>query len=65
MEKNVTSHGFEEAFRIALTTWASWMEKNIDPMKTQVFFRSFASIHFRYTSHVTPPLTFSTMYFDV
>ncbi|XP_073390136.1 protein trichome birefringence-like 9 isoform X2 [Physcomitrium patens] len=47
VEKNVTSHGFEEAFRIALTTWASWMEKNIDPMKTQVFFRSFASIHFR------------------
>ncbi|XP_024377429.1 protein trichome birefringence-like 11 isoform X1 [Physcomitrium patens] len=44
---NVTSHGFEEAFKIALETWALWIESNLDPMKTQVFFRSFASVHFR------------------
>lgn len=44
---NLTTHGFKEAFQIALETWASWMEENIDPATTQVFFRSFASVHFR------------------
>ncbi|KAG0558453.1 hypothetical protein M758_10G027600 [Ceratodon purpureus] len=44
---NLTTHGFKEAFHIALNTWASWMEENIDPATTQVFFRSYASVHFR------------------
>ena len=46
--ENLTTHSFEEAFQISLSTWAKWMEKNIDPATTQVFFRSFASVHFRY-----------------
>ncbi|PON72387.1 Protein trichome birefringence-like [Trema orientale] len=35
------------AFRKALTTWASWVDKHINPSKTQVFFRSSAPSHFR------------------
>ncbi|KAF9604579.1 hypothetical protein IFM89_008023 [Coptis chinensis] len=35
------------AFRRALTTWASWVDKHIPPGKTKVFFRSSAPSHFR------------------
>uniref|UniRef100_A0A5B7BBU8 Uncharacterized protein n=1 Tax=Davidia involucrata TaxID=16924 RepID=A0A5B7BBU8_DAVIN len=35
------------AFRRALITWASWVDKYINPRKTQVFFRSSAPSHFR------------------
>lgn len=35
------------AFRKALMTWASWVDKHINPSKTQVFFRSSAPSHFR------------------
>ncbi|KAK6941085.1 PC-Esterase [Dillenia turbinata] len=35
------------AFRRALTTWASWVDKNINPKRTKVFFRSSAPAHFR------------------
>ncbi|KAK2649669.1 hypothetical protein Ddye_017158 [Dipteronia dyeriana] len=35
------------AFRRALMTWASWVDKNIKPRKTQVFFRNSAPSHFR------------------
>ncbi|KAK0581665.1 hypothetical protein LWI29_016623 [Acer saccharum] len=35
------------AFRRALMTWASWVDKNIKPSKTQVFFRNSAPSHFR------------------
>lgn len=36
-----------EAFNKAMTTWARWVESNIDPMKTHVFFRSHSFSHFR------------------
>ncbi|KAL5700882.1 hypothetical protein ACHQM5_026283 [Ranunculus cassubicifolius] len=35
------------AFTKALITWASWVDRNIKPTKTQVFFRSSAPSHFR------------------
>ncbi|RDX91310.1 Protein trichome birefringence-like 6, partial [Mucuna pruriens] len=35
------------AFRKALMTWASWVDKRIDRRKTKVFFRSSAPSHFR------------------
>lgn len=35
------------AFRKALLTWASWVDKHIDHRKTRVFFRSSAPSHFR------------------
>ncbi|XP_019188284.1 PREDICTED: protein trichome birefringence-like 6 [Ipomoea nil] len=34
------------AFRKALMTWASWVERYINPRKTRVFFRSSAPSHF-------------------
>ncbi|KAL1216208.1 Protein trichome birefringence-like 6 [Cardamine amara subsp. amara] len=34
------------AFKKALQTWSSWVDKNIDPKKTRVFFRSAAPSHF-------------------
>lgn len=37
-----------EAFKIAITTWANWVDKNIDPSKTKVFFQGVAAAHFEY-----------------
>ncbi|KAI3452706.1 hypothetical protein Pfo_009370 [Paulownia fortunei] len=36
-----------EAFKRALTTWASWVDKNIDRSKTQIIFRGYSVTHFR------------------
>ncbi|KNA13916.1 hypothetical protein SOVF_112320 [Spinacia oleracea] len=36
-----------EAYRKALLTWATWVDKFINPRKTHVFFRSTAPAHFR------------------
>ncbi|GAB4835143.1 hypothetical protein Ancab_000052 [Ancistrocladus abbreviatus] len=35
-----------EAFRRAITTWSRWVDANVNPMKTQVFFRGYSSSHF-------------------
>ncbi|KAF8024397.1 hypothetical protein BT93_F1551 [Corymbia citriodora subsp. variegata] len=35
-----------EAYRIALTTWSKWVDANIDPMKTLVFFQGISAVHF-------------------
>lgn len=35
------------AFRRALMTWASWVDRHVNPRKTQVFFRSSSPSHFR------------------
>ncbi|KAL6986982.1 hypothetical protein U1Q18_012742 [Sarracenia purpurea var. burkii] len=35
-----------EAFRRALTTWGRWVDANINPMKTLVFFRGYSATHF-------------------
>lgn len=37
-----------EAYKKALKTWARWVDKNIDGSRTQVIFRGFSVIHFRY-----------------
>ncbi|OMO89283.1 PC-Esterase [Corchorus olitorius] len=36
----------DKAYRKALTTWATWIDSNIDPMRTLVFFRGFSATHF-------------------
>ncbi|XP_030523593.1 protein trichome berefringence-like 7 [Rhodamnia argentea] len=33
------------AFKTALNTWASWVESNVNPNRTSVFFRTFESSH--------------------
>ncbi|KAJ9704044.1 hypothetical protein PVL29_005364 [Vitis rotundifolia] len=38
------------AFRIALGTWASWIETTIDTRRTKVFFRTFEPSHWGYSS---------------
>ncbi|KAG5630169.1 hypothetical protein H5410_001886 [Solanum commersonii] len=35
-----------EAFRKAMITWARWIEANVDPQKTDVFFRGYSVSHF-------------------
>ncbi|KAF5737354.1 protein trichome birefringence [Tripterygium wilfordii] len=45
------SHVYEElnvleAFRKALTTWSRWVDANINPMKSMVFFRGYSAAHF-------------------
>ncbi|XP_059646412.1 protein trichome birefringence [Cornus florida] len=35
-----------EAFRKALTTWGRWVDANINPKKTLVFFRGYSASHF-------------------
>nr|CAB3477612.1 unnamed protein product [Digitaria exilis] len=37
-----------EAFNRALRTWARWVDSNIDPSRTRVFFRSVSPEHKRY-----------------
>ncbi|GLJ14219.1 hypothetical protein SUGI_0228260 [Cryptomeria japonica] len=36
-----------KAFRKALKTWGHWVDNNIDPNKTKVFFRGYSASHFR------------------
>ncbi|KAB1222397.1 Protein trichome birefringence [Morella rubra] len=35
-----------EAFRKALTTWGRWVDANINPSKSMVFFRGYSASHF-------------------
>ncbi|KAL8041593.1 hypothetical protein ABFS82_10G173100 [Erythranthe guttata] len=35
-----------EAFRKALTTWGRWIDANVNPMKSHVFFRGYSASHF-------------------
>ncbi|TKY50599.1 trichome birefringence [Spatholobus suberectus] len=37
----------EEAFHKALLTWSQWVDANVDPKKTTVFFRGYSPSHFR------------------
>ena len=44
--------GYEEldawvAFRLGLKTWANWVDANIDPNATRVFFMSISTTHMR------------------
>uniref|UniRef100_A0A8R7TK67 Trichome birefringence-like N-terminal domain-containing protein n=1 Tax=Triticum urartu TaxID=4572 RepID=A0A8R7TK67_TRIUA len=36
-----------EAYRKALTTWAKWVDKNINPTRTQIVFRGLSLTHFK------------------
>ncbi|KAL1815243.1 hypothetical protein ACET3Z_017817 [Daucus carota] len=36
-----------EAFRKAVTTWARWVDANVNPSKTMVFFRGYSASHFK------------------
>ncbi|XP_020212653.1 protein trichome birefringence [Cajanus cajan] len=35
-----------EAFRKAITTWSRWVDANVNPSKTVVFFRGYSASHF-------------------
>lgn len=39
-----------EAYKRALSTWARWVDKNLDGSRTQIFFRGYSATHFRYNS---------------
>lgn len=34
------------AYELALKTWSDWLEFNVDPLKTQLFFVSMSPTHF-------------------
>jgi hypothetical protein len=36
-----------EAYRRALKTWARWIDKNMDPARSIVFYRGYSTAHFR------------------
>lgn len=41
----------EEAYRRSMETVLQWIEKKINSNKTQVFFRTYAPVHFRFFSY--------------
>ncbi|KAF3329660.1 protein trichome birefringence-like 5 [Carex littledalei] len=36
-----------EAYRRAIRTWGKWIDRNLDPTKTTVFYRGYSTAHFR------------------
>lgn len=34
-----------DAYKIAMTTWAKWVDAYVDPKKTQVFFQGVSAVH--------------------
>lgn len=43
-----------EAYRRALRTWASWIDRNVNPSKQLIFYRGYSSAHFRYIQLFNP-----------
>ncbi|GLJ06387.1 hypothetical protein SUGI_0037870 [Cryptomeria japonica] len=39
------SMNIEDAYELALKTWATWIKQNVNPMKTRVFFRTYEPAH--------------------
>lgn len=35
------------AFRQAMTTWGKWIDENVNPARTRVFYRGYSAAHFR------------------
>nr|GLL45476.1 protein trichome birefringence-like 42 [Ipomoea trifida] len=44
-EKLTDEMGIESAFKLAMQTWGKWIDDNIDPTKTTIFFRSISPEH--------------------
>ncbi|XP_030460893.2 protein trichome birefringence-like 31 [Syzygium oleosum] len=42
---NVREYNVTDAYRLALETWANWLESSIDPQKQKVFFMSMSPTH--------------------
>lgn len=37
----------QSAFQKGLTTWANWVDLNVDPTRTRVFFQSISPTHYK------------------
>ncbi|CAO2814531.1 unnamed protein product [Amaranthus hypochondriacus] len=43
--KLIDDMALEKAYELGMRTWQTWMEQNVDPIKTTVFFRSISMEH--------------------
>lgn len=58
--------GVESAYRRSIETVVDWIRSELNTSRTQVFFRTFAPVHFRFVSLLKrfffPPLIFSFLF---
>jgi len=45
--------GVEDAYRKSIETVVNWIQLEVNASKTQVFFRTFAPVHFRFVKRVS------------
>jgi len=52
----------EDAYKKSIDTTLNWIQDTINPSKTQVFFRTYAPVHFRFVFYLPIDFNFPSLY---